>query len=349
MKRIILADLVAARVRPPLVRLIAAGALAASASAAVAAEPNVLRFAVLAPPTTWVYTQAGEPWSKEVMSAADGTLDIKFFFGTTLGTVRNIYDRTVTGAVDIAFGTFGELTGQFQKVNVTTLPFETKDSYAAATALWRLYTSGVIADEFAHVKPLVLFTFPGYVLSTTRPVKSLADMDGLKVITTSRLTSQGVQLLGGVPITLIPTEIYSAIQRGTAAGTLVSWAAISVFKVEELTKYDVDTPFGHGPTYYFMNKDAFARLPAVAQAAIEKYSGDPLNRRLALAGAKVQDEARDLLTSRGHTVSDLDAAVAEEFRRRLTPITQEWVDATPDGARVLAAYRKEIAAALAAR
>ena len=331
-----------------LARLVAAASLAA-VSTAHAAEPTTLRFAITAPPTTWVYTQAGEPWTKEVMAASDGALDIKVFFGTTLGTVRNIYDRTVTGAVDISFGTFGELTGQFQKVNVTTLPFETKDSFEAATALWRLYTSGVIADEFQNVKPLVLFTFPGYVLSTTKPVKSLADMDGLKVITTARLTSQGVQLLGGVPITLIPTEIYSAIQRGTAAGTIVSWAAISVFKIEELTKYDVDTPFGHGPTYYFMNKEAFAKLPAVAQAAIERNSGNPLNRRLALAGAKVQDEARDLLAGRGHTIGELDPAVAAELRRRLAPITQEWVDATPDGAKVVAAYRKEIAAARAAR
>lgn len=319
------------------------------ASAAGAAEPTTLRFAITAPPSTWVYTQAGDPWSKEVMAAADGSLDIKFFFGTTLGTVRNIYDRTVTGAVDLSFGTFGELTGQFQKVNVTTLPFETKDSYVAATALWRLYRSGVIADEFVHVKPLVLFTFPGYVLSTIKPVKTLADMQGLKVITTARLTSQGVQLLGGVPITLIPTEIYSAIQRGTAAGTLISWAAISVFKIEELTKYDVDTPFGHGPTYYFMNKEAFAKLPVMAQAAIDKYSGDPLNRRLALAGAKVQDEARDLLAARGHTISELDPAVAEEFRRHVASIAQEWVDATPDGAKVLAAYRKEIAVAKTSR
>jgi len=87
----------------------------------------------------------------------------------------------------------------------------------------------------------------------------------------------------------------------------------------------------------------------VAQAAIERNSGNPLNRRLALAGAKVQDEARDLLAGRGHTISDLDPAVAAEFRRRLAPITQEWVDATPDGAKVVAAYRKEIAAARAAR
>jgi TRAP-type C4-dicarboxylate transport system substrate-binding protein len=324
---------------------IAATASAICASSGQAAEPTMLRFALLAPPTTWVYTKAGDQWSKEVMAASDGTLDIKFFFGTQLGTVRNIYDRTVQGAVDIAFGTFGELTGQFQKVNVTTLPFETKDCYEAATALWRLYTNGTIADEFANIKPLVLFTFPGYVLSTTKPVKTLADMDGLKLVTTARLTSQGVQLLGGVPVTLIPTEIYSALQRGTAAGTLISWAAISVFRIEELTKYDVDTPFGHGPTYFFMNKEAFAKLPQVAQRAIERYSNDPLNQRLALAGAKVQEEAAADLAGKGHIVSELDAGVAQQWKQRLASITDEWVAATPDGAKVLAGYRAEIAKA----
>jgi TRAP-type C4-dicarboxylate transport system substrate-binding protein len=307
------------------------------------AQPTTVRFAVTAPPTTWVYTKGAQPWAKQVMEAADGTLDIKFFFGTTLGTVRNIYDRTVSGAVDIAFGTFGELTGQFQKVNVTTLPFETKDSAAAATALWRIYRNGTIADEFTHIKPLVLFTFPGYVLSTTKPVNTLDDMAGLKVITTARLTAQGIQLLGGTPITLIPTEMYSAIQRGTAQGTIVSWAAISVFKIEELTKFDVDTPFGHGPTYYFMNKELFARLPAAARAAIDKYSGDPLNQKLAKASAQIQDESRTQFAARGHVVSELEPAVAAEFRKRLAPITQEWIDATPDGARVVAAYRAELA------
>jgi len=325
--------------------LLIGAALTAMAHGAQAAEPTMLRFALTAPPTTWVNTMGAQPWSKEVTDAADGTLDIKFFFGTTLGTVRNIYDRTVAGAVDISFGTFGELTGQFQKVNVTTLPFETRDCYEAATALWRLYKNGTITEEFAHVKPLVLFTFPGYVLSTTKPVKTLADMDGLKVITTARITSQGVQLLGGVPITLIPTEIYSALQRGTGQGTLISWAAVTVFKLDEVTKYDVDTPFGHGPTYFFMNKELFAKLPAVAQAALDKYSGDPLNQRLAKAGAKIQDEARALLSSRGHTVSDLEPAVAEEWRRRLSSITQEWIAATPDGTKVVDAYRKEILAA----
>ena len=332
--------------------VLAGAALAALAAAAPAssqaADPMLLKFAFLAPPTTWVNTMGAKPYVEEVMQAAQGTIDIKMFFGTQLGTVRNIYDRTVAGAAEIAFGTFGELS-EFKKTNVTTLPFETDDCYEAATALWKLYTSGVIADEYTKIKPLVLFTFPGYVLSSKQPIKTMDDLQGTKIIATSRITSQGLQLLGATPITLIPTEMYQAIQRGTADGTIVSWAAITVFKVDELTRHEVDTPFGHGPTYFFMNKEAYAKLPAVAKTAFDRYSGDPLNQRLAKSGAKVQEDAAGVLKARGHTISTLDPQVAQEWRRRIAPITEEWVKDTPSGAAVLAAYRKEIAAARAAK
>jgi hypothetical protein len=45
----------------------------------------------------------------------------------------------------------------------------------------------------------------------------------------------------------------------------------------------------------------------------------------------------------GHTVGELDAAEAARWKQRLTPVTEEWAKATPDGAKVLAAFRAEMA------
>jgi len=309
------------------------------------AEPTSLRFAFPAPPTSWVNTKGADLWIKEVEAASQGTLEVKLFPGLQLGTVRNLYDRTIAGVVDIAFGTFGELTGQFEKTNVTVLPFETTNCFAAATSLWRLFETGLIADEFGKVKVLTLFTFPGYVLSTTKPVRTMEDMAGLKVATTARGTAQGVQLLGGAPVSLTPPEIYPAIQRGVAAGTIISWVAVPIFKIDEVTKYELDTPFGFGPSYFFMNKEVFAKLPDAAQKAIDKYSYAALTDRLAKACVGTGTESREALATRGHVVSDLTPAEAERWKKLLAPITEEWVKATPDGAAVLAAYRKEVAAA----
>jgi TRAP-type C4-dicarboxylate transport system substrate-binding protein len=324
-------------------------ALGPLAPGAAEAQPASLRFAFPAPATSWVNTKGADHWIKEVQAASQGTLEIKLFPGLQLGTVRNLYDRTVAGVVDIAFGTFGELTGQFEKINVSVLPFETKDCFAAATSLWRLLATGVIADEFTKVKVLALFTFPGYALSTTRPVKTVEDLAGLKIITTTRTTAQGFGLLGAAPVSLTPPEIYPAIQRGVAHGTVISWVAIPIFKIEEVTRYDLDTPFGFGPSYFFMNHEVFARLPEAARRAIDAHSGAVLTDRLARACVGTGEEARAGLAARGHEVSDLAPAEVERWKRILAPITEGWVKATPDGANVLAAFRREVASAVRSR
>ena len=332
--------------------ILAAAALAVAVvtatPAANAAEPMMLKFAFTAPPTSWVNTNGADPWLKDVMADADGTLDIKIFYGTALGNTSNIYDRTVNGVVEISFGTFGDLAGVFQKINVATLPFETKDCTEGALALWALYKKGVLADEMGTVRPLVLFAFPGYVMSSKKSIRSMADLAGVKIGTTNRVVSQGLQLLGAVPITLLTSELYQAVQRDTVKGAIMSWAAISIFKVDELTKYELDTPFGVGPGYFFMNKDAYARLPAVAQKAIDKHAGDKLNVQLSKACLEAGNANRPNLLAHGHTISELEPAEAERWKARVAPITDEWVKATPGGDKVLAAYRQEIAAQRAA-
>jgi len=318
------------------------------ACATAQADPTLLKFGFIAPPTSWVNTMGADPWSKAVMADADGTLDIKIFYGTTLGTTANIYDRTVNGVVEISFGTFGDLTGLFQKVNVTSLPFETRDCTEGALALWSLYKKGVLADEMGTIRPLVLFAFPGYVMSSKKSIRSMADLAGVKIAATNRVVSQGLQLLGAVPVTLMPTELYQAVQRDTVNGVTLSWAAVSIFKVDELTKYELDTPFGVGPGYFFMNKDAYARLPAVAQKAIDKHAGDKLNVQLSKACFEAGNANRPNLLAHGHTISELEPAEAERWKARVLPITEDWVKVTPGGDKVLAAYREEIAAQRAA-
>jgi TRAP-type C4-dicarboxylate transport system substrate-binding protein len=311
---------------------------------AQANEPATVKFAFTAPPSTWVNTMGADPWSKAVAADAGDSLDIKFFYGTQLGNAANIYDRTVNGVVEMSFGPFGDITDLFPKTNVVALPFETKNCSEAAVALWRLYKTGVIADEYAKVHPLAIFTFPDFVLTTKKQIRNLADLQGVKIAASSRIVAQGVQLLGGVPVTLKPTDVYQSVQRDLVNGMVLSWAGISVFKVDELTKYDLDMPLGVGAGYFFMNKEAYARLPEKAKAALDKHSGDALNARLAPACAEAGNSNKPNLVARGHVLAEMAPDEAERWKSRVTPIVEEWVKAVPGGAETLAAYRREIAA-----
>jgi len=319
-----------------------AGAILALCASAAAAEPTTLKFGFTSPPTSYINVYGAEPWSKEVEEASQGTLKIQMYFNNILGNVTNIYDRTINHVVDISFGTLGNV-GLFPKSEVTSLPFEADNPLEASLALYRLHASGVIADEFKAVKVLTLFTFSSSALHITKQIQTMEDMKGLKLAGLSKILSDEQVLLGAVPITMAPAETYQSIMRGTVAGTNMSWPAVISFKLDEVTKHHLQVPFGLAGAYFFMNKEAFAALPAAAQKAIDRYSGEALTKRLGGGGIAIDKESIAKVAAQpGHTIGTLAPEERERWRKTLLPVIEEWTKATPGGAAVLAAYRQEV-------
>jgi TRAP-type C4-dicarboxylate transport system substrate-binding protein len=310
---------------------------------AVAQEPTTLRFAFTAPATSYVNVYGADPWTKEVEGAAQGTLKIQLFPANVLGNVFNVYDRTVNGVVDLSFGTIGTMSQVFAKSNVSTLPFVGEDPYESSMALYRLFARGITADEFHAVKVITLFTFSSSGMHTNRPIRTLEDMRGLKLGAASKILADSLQLLGAVPITVAPAETYQSIQRNLISGTNMSWPGTTVFKLPEVAKNHLDVPFGLAGAYFFMNKDAFAKLPDKAKAAIDKYSGEPLAKKMGLGGLAADKIVIDQLKAMGdQNFTELSPAEKERWRTILAPVVEEWVKTTPDGARVLAAFKEEL-------
>jgi TRAP-type C4-dicarboxylate transport system substrate-binding protein len=93
-----------------------------------------------------------------------------------------------------------------------------------------------------------------------------------------------------------------------------------------------------------MNKETYARLPEAARKAFDAASGEKFTRALGVAADRMQAEGRaNVEKMAGHVVTTLDAAEAESWRRILAPMMEEWLKETPDGPKVLAAYRDAIA------
>jgi TRAP-type C4-dicarboxylate transport system substrate-binding protein len=325
------------------VRAFAAAVSLALASTAASAEPIMLKWGFPAPPTSWVNTKGIATFTKAAVPASDGTMDIKVFPGGSVASFANVYDRLLNGVIEIAFGTYGEVGDIFPRTMVSSLPFEAQNTAESGVALWRLYSKGVIADEYKTVKPLAFFAFGMGVLHSTKPIAKLDDLKGMKVITTSKSTSDSVNLLGGVPVTMTPSEIYQALQRGVATAGQVSWAGSVVFKIFEVTKYHTDVRFGLPGGYFFMNKDVFAKLPEQAKGAIDTYAGELLSKQMGQFATEEEEQSiAKVLAQPGQQRLKLSAAQEEEWRKRTSPITAEWLKATPGGEKVLAAYREEL-------
>jgi len=319
-------------------------ALAGVPLGAAKAEPVEIKFAWPTPPFGKLYQQGFLKWVEDVNAAADGTAAIKVFPGGVIGNFGNVYDRVLNGVADLGFGIHGPISSQFPKTNIVTLPFETKTGEEAGLAVWRLYEKGLIADEYAKIKLLEINVFPNVMIHTRdKPIRTLEDMKGIKLSAEGRYISQTVQRLGAAPVTTNVGDLYPSLQRGTIDGCSIAWIAMETFKLFEVTHYHVEVSLANDDGFLFMNKDSFAKLPQKAQAAIDKYSGEPLVKRIIkVIDEATQDSRRVTMASPNQTIITLDPKEEARWRAAVAPVTEEWVKATPNGAAILAAYREEI-------
>jgi TRAP-type C4-dicarboxylate transport system substrate-binding protein len=335
--------------RSPLAILLSV-AIATASVGAHAADQAQLRFASPTSPQSKLNIWGFEAWIDDVQKASDGSLAVQLFPGPAIATINNVYDRITSGVADLGFGIFGPLAGKFTKVNVAGLPFEAKGCEEASVALSRLYERHLIDDEMQDVKTLALFTFPSIAINANTPIKTASDLRGLKVATSDRIMGEVFTHLGATPVVLAPPDYYQALSRSTVQAAAVGWTAIISFKLTEVTNYHADTDAGLIPAFVFMNKGSYARLPEAARATIDKYSGAPFFRRLGQVTDR-QDRAGHEIAGAmpGQTITAIDAAEQERWRKMISPVVDEWVSSTKNGAQVLSAFREEVAKFRAAK
>jgi len=323
---------------------LAAVALAAVAQGAKAAEPTLIKFGTTGPAFGPLHEEAYSAWAKDVTDASQGTVEVKVYPGQQLGTMINIYDRMVNGVAEVAYMVLGPIATQFPKTTVVGLPFAASNPMEAAQALWRIYEKGVIADEFAKCHPVAMAAFTNVSFHSRKPFTTLDDFKGMKIGTQSRITGEVVEKSGGTAISLPVAGSYQALSRGIIDAFATGWPAIVPFKMAEVTIAHSDMPVSAEMAFNAMNKDVYAKLPDIAKKAVDKYSGMPFSERMAKAIAKMADQGRQAALARpGAAMVAVPPAEETRWKQRMEPIIDEWVKATPDGAKVLASFRAEIA------
>jgi TRAP-type C4-dicarboxylate transport system substrate-binding protein len=322
-------------------KAIVAALMAAGMALPAAAEPIILKLNSPAPPRSYLHSGVFEPWAQALEQASDGTLKIQMFYGGTLGNFAVTYDRVIDGVADIGFILTAFAGGKFKQQDVAALPFETKDANEAAAALWKIYEKGLTSAEFEQVKLLGIWTFPNSALHTKEPLRTIDEVKGKKLVTTSAIAAKVATHLGATPVTFRPDEAYQAISRGITDGCIMPFTGMETFKIHEVAKYHLDAALGGDAAILFMNKQRYDGLPAKAKEALDKNSYLSLSQRLGAKTTAEWSRARDGVKD---TVSVLSADQEKIWKGALEPMAKEFVSSTPEGAKVLEAFRAEVAA-----
>jgi len=154
----------------------------AMTAAANAAESVHFTYSIFFPPTHG-QCLAGMAWAQEIEKQTDGQVKITVFPGGTLTKANQCYDGVVKGISDIGMSCFAYTRGRFPVMEAIDLPLGYPNGMTATRVANTFYEKFKPA-ELADVKVLYLHAHGPGLLHTQKPVKTLADLQKMKIRST---------------------------------------------------------------------------------------------------------------------------------------------------------------------
>ncbi|MBN1191963.1 MAG: TRAP transporter substrate-binding protein DctP [Dehalococcoidales bacterium] len=276
-----------------------------------------------------------DAWIERVHERAGDQVHITHYASSTMGAVEDHNNMVINRVADIVQpgGGFNEKLD-----NVLALPFLFENAKQTGYVQWKMIEKFHGDYELKAAKPLFLMPVSAYNLICNRhEVRELADLKGLKIATISSGIDP-LKVMGGSPVSISPTESYTAIERNLVDGMLCNWEQAFIFKEYEVTKYRTGNIniFG-APNQIVINWDAWNELPPDVQQVFEETGG----LAYSLENGEIFDQTdikfRDMIAEYDVKVGnppryDISNEERARWKEACMPIYDDWVkDATESG------------------
>ena len=318
--------------RRSILKASAAAALAGPVTSALAQQTVTLKFHTFMAPMSNVWIDMHKAWMAKVEKDSGGRIKFEAYPAMQLGgTPVQLYDQAKDGVVDVVWTLPGNTAGRFPRVEVFELPFMMSNAEATSRAYWE-YVQTMAPDEFKDVHVLALQVHgPGVIHTADKPVKSVADMKGLKLRAPTRQVTKLLSSLGATPVGMPLPSIPDSLSKGTINGAVIPWEVVPSVKVHELTKYHAEFDPAGGALYtttfvMAMNKAKYNSLPPDLKKVIDDNSGIETSAWLGKVQQGNDASGRKVASERGNSIFTISADDSQEFRRKSRSIEVEWVE-----------------------
>jgi TRAP-type C4-dicarboxylate transport system substrate-binding protein len=304
--------------------LAALAVLCAFMPVAADAEPIKLTYSNFFPPANH-QSQLAEQWCREVEKRTGGKVVVEYYPGGTLTKAKQCYDGVVEGLSDIGMSCLAYSRGRFPVMAAVDLPLGYKSAAQATTTANAVY-GHFKPEELSDVEVMYFNGHgPGLLFTTTKPVKTLKDLSGLKIRSTGN-SAKLVKALGGTPVAKPMPENYQLLQKGVVDGSMHPIESNKSFKLGEVCKFGTDSFDVAYTTVFFivMNKAKWASIDPESQQAIRE-----INKEWAVKHAKAWDDAdidgRQYLIDQGGRIMELPPEESARWVEAAKPVIDEYI------------------------
>jgi len=257
-----------------------------------------------------------------------GKIKVETTWSQTVHSAREGRKAVRTGLSDHA-PCFSLYTARdYDMVGGLGLPFLFNNSHEAVATAENLYPK-YLKEEFEKYQVLIMreaHTSP-YNLYNNKPVRTLDDVQGMKVRAGGGTHSAIVNALGATQVGMPAPDIYPAMQRKTIDGIHFNDAAALTFRLNEVAKYRTLNGFNVLTVEYCLSKDFFDDLPADLQVVVNNWG-----RQMAIAeavgfydygGVEAVEKMGELTGLETVKLTDID-----RWKEAVASVEQKWIDDT---------------------
>jgi TRAP-type transport system periplasmic protein len=308
-------------------KILLIGIFAAFFSQAVFAAEIDLKFSHSFSPMHTMQKKVFEPWGEKLSQITNGKVKVTMFPGGALGKPGDQYVLAEHGIADIVYLLHDYSPGRFPVTSVFELPFMTPTAQIASEAMWKTFeTSPALQKEYSKYKVLALFCHPaGHFHTTKKPIRTIADFNGLKMRTASPWVTVALKNFGSIPVEMPITDTYTSLERGVVDGTVVPFEGLGIFKLDDLVKYTTITNFYTVTMAVLMNKRKYESLPDDVKKAIDENSGLVMSSWCGKAYDAAEIPFKERAIKKGIEMIHLSDADMQKLHAETLPLRDEWI------------------------
>lgn len=276
---------------------------------------------------------------ERVAQLSGGRIKIKIYPIGTLADTPEYPEMVRDGTADIAYLFNAYYADRFPLAEVWSLPFLV-ESYRQGVDMSRdLFetVAGLREPLDRHnLQPLWYTNGHTAMIQTKKPITTVAELKGLKIVSAGGLRNLTVQSLGAVPLTIPPGDTYSALQSGIGDGLYMAAFFQELHKYYEVARCFLVTP-----------KPIIAPL---AMAVINKKLWNSMSKedQEILKRAALEEECVSFLEyeradfevlermkAKGCTVNVISKAEMAKFEEATKKVHSEWTKTQPGGSEII--------------
>lgn len=272
-------------------------------------------------PQNYPTTQGAVYFAELVAERTNGKVIIQIKSEGEFGTQHQMVNQMKFGGIDFARVSLSSISDELPKLNVLQLPFLYEDS----EHMWEVL-DGTIGEQFwesfyeLELVPLSWYDGGARSFYSEQPIRTLEDMEGLYVrVQESQMMQDMISLLGGIPVDLAFTEVYSAFETGKIDAAENNWPSYQMMGHCKVAQYYTLDEHTRVPEIQLMSGQTWEKLPEEYQNIILVCAKESAIYEKELW--KEQEElSRQEAIAEGCEIILLSEEERERFREKVIPL-----------------------------